>query len=161
MPRKSPPVSAVSAACLQGLGAAFRAQRKLLRVSSTAAAEAAGVSRVTLHRIENGEASVAMGAWCNVAAALGLQLQAHGPMRAPESTADTSAGLPVEVVLSEFPQLKSLAWQVQGVNSLTPAEAYDIYERNARHLDLQAMTPQEHSLWQALQRAFAKGGQHV
>jgi len=36
-------------------------KRKALRVSATVAAEAAGMSRVTLHRIEKGEPSVTMG----------------------------------------------------------------------------------------------------
>ncbi len=40
------------AGALPALGAGIRARRKQLRVSATAAAEAAGLSRVTLHRIE-------------------------------------------------------------------------------------------------------------
>ncbi|MFG6415730.1 helix-turn-helix domain-containing protein [Roseateles sp. DC23W] len=43
------------------LGARIRAQRQRQRVSATHAAEAAGLSRVTLHRIERGEPSVTMG----------------------------------------------------------------------------------------------------
>ena len=39
---------------LQELGAQIRARRKALGVSATAAAESAGMSRVTLHRIEKG-----------------------------------------------------------------------------------------------------------
>jgi transcriptional regulator with XRE-family HTH domain len=55
------------------LGAQLRALRKALKVNVTVAAEAAGISRVTLHRIEKGEPSVTMGAWANVAAALGMR----------------------------------------------------------------------------------------
>jgi transcriptional regulator with XRE-family HTH domain len=36
---------------------------KALKVSATTAAEAAGMSRMTLHRIERGEPSVTMGAY--------------------------------------------------------------------------------------------------
>lgn len=60
---------------LASLGAAIRARRKQLRVSATAAAEAAGLSRVTLHRIERGEPSVAMGLYQRALGALGLRLQ--------------------------------------------------------------------------------------
>jgi hypothetical protein len=48
------------------------------------------MSRVTLHRIEKGEPSVTMGAWCNALAALGLALQARS---AAEMQAD-SQGTP-------------------------------------------------------------------
>ena len=62
MPSKAPLSTTQSAAQLQALGAQLRARRKALRVSSTVAAEATGMSRVTLHRIEKGEPSVAAGA---------------------------------------------------------------------------------------------------
>ena len=54
---------------LQALGEQIRGQRTALRLSATVTAEAAGVSRVTLHRIEKGEPSVALGAWGSVMAA--------------------------------------------------------------------------------------------
>ena len=59
---------------LKALGAQIRARRKALGVSATVTAEAAALSRVTLHRIEKGTPSVAMGAWANVCAALGMAL---------------------------------------------------------------------------------------
>jgi transcriptional regulator with XRE-family HTH domain len=143
---------------LQALGAQLRARRKSLAVNATVAAEAAGMSRVTLHRIEKGEPTVAMGAWAHLAVALGLELL----LQAPQPTADaapTGAGwIPVRIALSDYPQLKALAWQVHGVDVLRPNEAFDIYERNARHLDAQAMQPQERDLWLALQEAFAVRG---
>ena len=84
MPAKSPVTTDASAAQLQALGAHIRSQRKALRLSATVTAEAAGVSRVTLHRIEKGEPSVTIGAWCSAMAALGMVLQAR-------SGADASA----------------------------------------------------------------------
>ena len=77
MPSPAPLTSEQCAAQLQALGAQIRAQRKALRLSATVTAEAAGLSRVTLHRIEKGEPSVTMGAWCNTMAALGLVLLAR------------------------------------------------------------------------------------
>jgi hypothetical protein len=68
---------------------------------------------------------------------------------------------PVRIALADYPQLKSLAWQVHGTDHLTPVEAFDIYERNARHLDSTNLTEQEQTLWQALQQAFGKRAAHV
>ena len=62
MPKSSPPSAAQTLSELKALGAQLRAQRKALKVNATVAAEAAGISRVTLHRIEKGEPSVTMGA---------------------------------------------------------------------------------------------------
>lgn len=152
-----------SAAQLQALGKQLRARRKILRVSSTAAAEAAGMSRVTLHRIEKGEPTVAGGAWAQAMAALGMVLQAHNVEENP--TNDASNGnpanmaewIPVRVRLQNYPQLKALAWQVHGTDTLSPAEAWGIYERNARHLDMAAMSPAELALLQALRTGLGGG----
>ena len=152
-----------SAAQLQALGQQLRARRKVLRVSSTAAAEAAGMSRVTLHRIEKGEPTVAGGAWAQAMAALGMVLQARNTDKKP--TNDASQGnpanmaewIPVRVRLQTYPQLKALAWQVHGTDTLSPAEAWGIYERNARHLDMAAMSPTELALLQALRTGLGGG----
>ena len=148
---------------LQELGAQIRARRKALGVTATAAAESAGMSRVTLHRIEKGEPTVAMGAWADLVSALGMawDLQDRTEAGPPQVAADRRGWVPLRIALAEYPQLKALAWQVHGTDTLTPTEAFDIYERNARHLDMQAMPPHEQALWQALQAAFAGGGDHV
>jgi len=158
MPKPAPLVPEQPAAILQALGDRIRARRKALRVSATAAAEAAGVSRVTLHRIEKGEPSVTMGAWVNVVAALDMQLQiGHEERETTAVDTDLTTTVPVRIPLADYPQLKALAWQVQGTDTLTPVEALDIYERNARHLEMAALTPREQALWNALQQAFARG----
>lgn len=148
---------------LQALGALIRTERKALRLSATVTAEAAGMSRVTLYRIEKGEPSVTMGAWCNAMAALGLTVQAHKQAQkqgdAQSSTAqppDRKGWIPARVLLTDYPQLRALAWQVQGTDTLTPNEALDIYERNARHLDLQTMSADELALLQALPLALSR-----
>ena len=152
-----------SAAQLQALGQQLRARRKALRVSSTAAAEAAGVSRVTLHRIEKGEPTVAGGAWAQAIAALGMVLQARNSEEKPTNDANQgkpvnlAEWIPVRVRLQSYPQLKALAWQVQGTDTLSPAEAWGIYERNARHLDMAAMSPAELALLQALRTGLGGG----
>jgi transcriptional regulator with XRE-family HTH domain len=161
MPSVTSPPTELIQAQLIALGAQIRARRKALRVSATVAAEAAGLSRVTLHRIEKGEPTVTMGAWANVWAALGIALAAQ-PNDAPAAAAatpDLSQWIPARVQLEDYPQLKALAWQVHGVPWLTPLEAHDIYERNARHMDAAALTAREQALIQALCLAF--GAQHV
>ena len=52
MPAAAPPVAEAVAAKLTAIGRRIRAHRKRLGVSGTTAAEAAGMSRVTLYRIE-------------------------------------------------------------------------------------------------------------
>jgi DNA-binding XRE family transcriptional regulator len=158
MPKSSPPSADLTLSELKALGAQLRTQRKTLKVNATVAAEAAGISRVTLHRIEKGEPSVTMGAWANVAAALGMQfnLELQQLRYAPTNNSPAKGWWPVRIVLADYPQLKALAWQVQGTDHLTPVEAHDIYERNARHLDLATMSADELALWMALQAAFGK-----
>lgn len=149
-------------ASLQALGQQLRARRKALRVSSTAAAEAAGISRVTLHRIEKGEPSVSGGAWAQAMAALGMTLLACNAENTPApgsqgGPANLAEWIPVRVRLQDYPQLKALAWQVHGTDTLSPAEAWGIYERNARHLDAAAMSPTERALLQALRTGLGGG----
>lgn len=130
----------------------------MLRVSATDTAQAAGMSRVTLHRIESGEASVTIGAYLNAMAALSLDFGILEPSEEGESTtdADRAGWIPARVRLSQYPQLKQLAWQVHGTDELTPAEALSIYERNARHLEVEKLQPRERQLIDALRLALAQ-----
>ena len=161
MPKKSPYITDATSDHLQRLGVSLATRRKALRVNATVVAEAAGLSRVTLHRIEKGEPSVTIGAWSNAIAALGMQLQLLEQAAVTPTSAEREGWLPVRVELADFPQLKALAWQVQGTDYLTLAEAFDIYERNARHLDLTQMSEQEKLLWRNLQQAFGRRSAHV
>lgn len=144
MPAKAPPISPHIAAQLEALGKRIRAQRERQKVTATDAAEAAGMSRVTLHRVERGEPSVTMGAYASAMSAVGLSLQVREP-KAPFSSA-----LPAVVRLDDYPALKQLAWQLPGVTELSPAQALDLYERNWRHLDREGLAPQERRLIQTL-----------
>lgn len=150
-----------AAAQLQALGLHIRTQRKALRISAVAAAEAAGISRVTLHRIEKGEPTVTMGAYCGVLAALGLSLKAQAMAPTANATPTHKGWIPARIALADYPQLKLLAWQVHGTDTLTPTEALGIYERNARHLDTQTMTAAEQDLLDALRVALSTTGEHV
>lgn len=163
MPAKSPVIASTVADKLGALGQQIRAHRKALRVSATTAAQAAGMSRVTLHRIEGGEPSVTMGAYLNVMAALGLDFDIVTPTNAAADNReqDRSGWIPARIRLPDYPQLKQLAWQIHGTDALTPREALDIYERNWRHLDLESMEPRERQLVDALRLALGEGGSDV
>ena len=160
MPAKSPISPSAVAASLAALGQKIRVQRKALGISAVTAAQAAGMSRVTWHRIEKGEPSVTMGAYLNAAAALGLGFDVTMPSKAPEPQAGMKGWIPARIRLTDYPQLKQLAWQVQGNAELTPAETFSIYERNARHLDTAALDAHEQDLIDALRLALGGGARH-
>lgn len=141
------------------LASRIKIRRKALGVSATAAAEAAGMSRVTWHRIEQGQTSVTIGAWFNALAVLGLQFgigeSSPGPAKGRgDPDAEFEAYVPVRIRLGDYPQLEALAWQVSGSEEVTPQEALDIYSRNRRHMDASAIVPRERALMDALQRVF-------
>ena len=152
MPSSAPIVLEQCTAQLQALGEQIRARRKALRLSATVTAEAAGLSRVTLHRIEKGEPSVTMGAYLNAVAALGLEFHITAPndKAGPVAEASRKGWIPARIRLADYPQLQALAWHVHGTEALTPSEALGIYERNWRHLDVPAMAPAEQDLVEAL-----------
>jgi transcriptional regulator with XRE-family HTH domain len=152
MPAAPPPVAPVGPARLAVLGERIRAARKRQRVSAVAAAEAAGISRVTLHRIERGEPTVAIGAWDAAAGAIGLSLDLLDANAATEPRK-----LPKRIRLRDYPQLKKLAWQLHGVDEITPADALNLYERNWRHVDRANISEDEAALIDALSRQLGGG----
>ena len=159
MPAKSPAITDDVADLAVVMGKRIRAQRKSLRVSATTAAQAAGMSRVTWYRLENGNPSVTMGAYLSAINVLGLECKvvlstASNHISPPDIPAGENF-IPVHIDLAEYPQLKQLAWQVHGVDKLRPKEALDIYERNWRHLDLNTMEERERHLVNALRLIFA------
>ena len=156
MPASAPELNDRAAATLAAVGGTVRQRRKGLGISAVAAAEAAGISRVTLHRIEKGESSVTIGAYMAVLSVLGLEvrvLPADAPP--PAEALGRKDWIPARVRIADYPRLKELAWQIHGVDELRPREALDIYERNARHLDMDALSQQERELIEALRQAFA------
>lgn len=152
MPADLLPISNADRKRLALLGERIRTARKRQRVTTVAAAEAAGISRVTLHRIERGEPTVAIGAWVAVASALGLSFDLLDARAAAGTTR-----LPKTIRLRDFPQLKQLAWQLQGVEEISPKDALDLYERNWRHVDRAALSGEEAALIDALSRELGGG----
>jgi transcriptional regulator with XRE-family HTH domain len=153
LPASAPPVGPEVLKRLRSLGAQIRSHRKRLGVNATATAESAGMSRVTLHRIERGEPSVAMGAYLSVLSSLGLELllkdsalKKRGRKITPEST----------VRIAAYPQLKRLAWQLKGTQSLPAAEALSLYERNWRHVEAARLSAREREFIRSLLEAFGR-----
>jgi len=110
------------------------------------------MSRVTLHRIERGEASVAIGAWVAVADALGLAFDLVDTKAAPRSVP-----IPKPIRLADYPELKKLGWQLRKDAELTPDEALDLYERNWRHVDVERLSARELALIHALSTQVGGG----
>jgi len=165
MPSKPPAPSTSTPALLARLGECIRARRKALGIAAVAAAEASGVSRTTLHRIEKGEPAVTIGAYVNVVDALGLRLELVDPGNtavAVQAGADGNRKwIPATVRIADYPQLKRLAWQVHGAETLRPAEALDIYERNWRHVDKAALQAHERALIDALRHGVGARTERV
>lgn len=112
------------------------------------------MSRVTLHRIERGEPSVAMVLYQRALGALGLRLELAGDASAAPQR---DAAPPGTLRLSDLPELRRVAWQLDPAARLTPEQALDLYERNWRHVDPQAMTAKERALLERLVRKVGGG----
>lgn len=154
MPAKSPQITTPQQKALRELGQKLRDYRKMMGISSIATAEAAGLSRVTLYRIEQGEASVAMGAYLSVIFALGLTLELTRQDKNIKK--DPEKKLPKAVRIANYPQLKKLSWQIKKTKELSPKDALDLYERNWKYIDVKSMSEKERQLLKILLTAFGR-----
>lgn len=140
---------------VQRLGLQVRQRRKAMRVSVLTAAQAAGMSRDTWQRMEKGQVTVTIGAWFNALAVLGLEFGIGVCDEPASASAPADEFIPCAVRLADYPQLAALAWQLRGSTELSARAAFDIYERNERHLDREKLTPEEARLIAGLKRVFA------
>jgi hypothetical protein len=65
--------------------------------------------------------------------------------------------LPDRIRLADYPELRRIAWQMADDTELTPQAALDLYERNWRHVDHQALGERERTLVRQLTRALGGG----
>ena len=73
MPRKTAPLTPALEDILKNLGENIRLARLRRRITATMLAERAGMTRITLRKIENGTSSVTLGAYASVLFCLGLE----------------------------------------------------------------------------------------
>jgi DNA-binding XRE family transcriptional regulator len=155
MKKKIEKISDNAVGQLADIGQLIMQHRKSFKITANAAAETAGISRVTLHRIEKGEPTVSMGAYLNIMSALDLKFHLSKKGDAGRDSNRSRVGqLPVRILLDDYPQLKELAWHVQGVDELSLVEAHTIYERNKRFLDTENLSDSEQELIELLRVAF-------
>jgi hypothetical protein len=64
--------------------------------------------------------------------------------------------LPATIRLAVYPQLAKLAWQLKGKKAIDPKEALELYERNWRHVDVEALVPRERELIDRLASTFGR-----
>ncbi len=65
------------------------------------------------------------------------------------------------VVIGDFPQLRLIAWNRDPRDAITGAEAFDLYERNWRFVDQDAMPPAERAMLDRLIHQCGHGVLHV
>jgi transcriptional regulator with XRE-family HTH domain len=129
---------------LASLGQKILLQRKKLQVAAESVALTAGISRITLHRIEKGEPSVSMGAYISVIIALGLSLGIDE--KNPEFNDATEESNLSDIAIQDYPQLKLISWQLKDDAVLNAVEAKNMYERNQKYIRFNEMTEQEKKL---------------
>ena len=112
MPAAAPRLQIGGQELLQVIGCRIKERRRELGLTALATAGAAGISRVTLHRIEKGTASVTVGALINVLIALDLplaELQANGRSETKEKPLSSSEAsipaclIPAFIDLAAYP----------------------------------------------------------
>lgn len=65
------------------------------------------------------------------------------------------------LMLSDFPQLRLLAWCRPGAEAIDEEEAFALYERNWHHVDEAALEPAERALIDRLVARFGHGVMNV
>ena len=78
MKKKLEKISDDAMSQLAEIGQLIRQHRKSFKITANASAETAGISRVTLHRIEKGVPTMSTCAYLNVISALDLNLHLSG-----------------------------------------------------------------------------------
>lgn len=138
----------------QDLGQVLRKRRKALGINMSAAAEAAQISRVTWHRLEKGEATVALRSLLAAANVLGMRVKLDDLAIEPQATLESSGWLP-RIGLTHYPALRALAWQISNdATILSPREAFGLYQRNWRHVDVASLSAHEQALIDGLKELF-------
>jgi transcriptional regulator with XRE-family HTH domain len=156
---------------LADFGERLRLARLRRRLTAQQVAESAGITRVTLHRAEAGDAAVTMGTYLKVMAAFALDADvallarddevAQSTQNVPLPTRRAGTSFPRRIRLAKYPQLRSIAWGLAEDAEVGPTEAFQLYERNWRHVEMAAMEPAEQALLAKLTATIGKGVMNV
>lgn len=73
MPRKTAPLSFALESILKNLGENIKLARLRRKITTTMLAERAGMTRVTLRKVERGDSAVTLGAYASALFCLGLE----------------------------------------------------------------------------------------
>jgi transcriptional regulator with XRE-family HTH domain len=156
---------------LAEFGERLRLARLRRRLTAQQVADSAGITRVTLHRAEAGDAAVTLGTYIKVMAVMALDTDVALLARdenagylmqdaqLPARRAGTT--FPRRIRLAKYPQLRSLAWGLAEDAEVGPTEAFQLYERNWRHVETAAMEPAEQALLAKLTATIGKGVMNV
>ncbi|MEY4268334.1 MAG: hypothetical protein RIS90_2869 [Pseudomonadota bacterium] len=152
---------------LAEFGERLRLARLRQRLTAQQVADLAGITRVTLHRAEAGDAAVPLGTYVKVMAAMALDAEvallarddkaAHLEQDAQLPARRAGTGFPRRIRLAKYPQLRSIAWGLAEDAEVGPTEAFQLYERNWRHVEIDAMEPAEQALLAKLTATIGKG----
>jgi transcriptional regulator with XRE-family HTH domain len=141
-----------------------RVREARLRRNMTAEqlAREAGITRVTLHRLEQGDPSVTVATFLKVLDSLRLTQDlasvAGDADRRTDGERLPPRRLPTRIRIDDYPQLRQIAWHLRDSGAtVTPREALELYERNWRHVDQDLVQPKERSLIKKLVDTVGKG----
>ena len=172
MPAKADNLPHAQTQLLQELGERLRHARLRRKLTAQAVASRANVSRVTVHRAEHGGPAIAIGTLIKIMGVLDLasdvallarddrlgHLLQDDQLRPRRTSGLAKFDAPRLIRLERYPQLRQIAWHLGSeVTALGPQEAFDLYERNWRHVDRQAMPANEAALLKRLTASVGKG----
>lgn len=172
MPAKPALLPNGQAQLLVELGERLRNARLRRKLTAAAVAAGAGVSRVTVHRVERGEPAIATGTLVRIMGVLDMagdfallgredkvgRLLQDAQLRPRRAPATAMAKPPRRIQVDQYPQLRQIAWHLgPATTELGPEEAFALYERNWRHVDRAVMSAKEAALLQRLTATVGKG----
>lgn len=150
---------------LAALGQRLRLARLRRQLTAQHVADKAGITRMTLYRLERGEPTVSLGNAIKVMGVLDLQGSFNGLGAGDsvghelqdENLARRHPPARQQIRIDRYPQLKQLAWNVAPESEISVQDAFALYERNWRHVDEAAMPPRERQLVRRLIRTVGHG----
>ena len=126
------------------LGQRFRQARQRAGLTLEALAARTGLSLRFLSELERGKDGASLGRVLQVAAALGVELQA------------LESAIPL-IEISRYPELKLLGWQRTGQRFIDEGDALALYEANWRFVDAEHLIPREAALIRQLADRHGRG----